>query len=123
MGIRMAGRQRSVTNPRSLANLLSLRGKFAIKCRPPLSPLMPNRQQSPFASLRVVSALLLCSAGGLLAMFGVGGVPPFFLTTQSNHQADDSRPRYMPVRGDKGEDLSAMEQEWNDRLTYPTGRF
>ena len=32
-------------------------------------------------------------------------------------------PAYMPVPGGKLEDLDAMEMYWNDRLTYPTGRF
>ena len=29
----------------------------------------------------------------------------------------------MPVAGEKGEDLERLEQEWNNRLTYPTGVF
>ena len=33
------------------------------------------------------------------------------------------RERDMPVRGEKGEDLDRLEQQWNDRLTYPTGKF
>ena len=31
--------------------------------------------------------------------------------------------RYMPVPGGEVDDLDAMEVEWNNRLTYPTGRF
>ncbi|HEX8076872.1 MAG TPA: hypothetical protein VF511_03580, partial [Chthoniobacterales bacterium] len=30
---------------------------------------------------------------------------------------------YMPVAGEKGEDLERMETDWFHRLTYPTGRF
>ena len=30
---------------------------------------------------------------------------------------------YMPVPGGKADDLDRMEQEWNNRLTYPTGLF
>src|SRR2546423_15700339 len=31
---------------------------------------------------------------------------------------------YMPVPGgEKGEQFAAMDSYWNDRLTYPTGRF
>lgn len=29
----------------------------------------------------------------------------------------------MPVPGGKADDLERLEQEWNNRLTYPTGRF
>ncbi|MEY2545479.1 MAG: hypothetical protein QOG48_596 [Verrucomicrobiota bacterium] len=29
----------------------------------------------------------------------------------------------MPTLGEKGEDLDRLEQQWNDRVTYPTGRF
>src|SRR4051812_7035059 len=56
-------------------------------------------------------------------MFGLGAGPSFFGLTQPGRPDKDSRPRYMPVLGEKGEDLARMEQEWNDRLTYPTGRF
>ena len=31
--------------------------------------------------------------------------------------------RYMPVPGGEVDDLDRMEAEWNNRLTYPTGRF
>ena len=31
--------------------------------------------------------------------------------------------RYMPVPGGAPDDLDRLEMEWNNRLTYPTGRF
>ena len=34
------------------------------------------------------------------------------------------RPAYLPVPGgERGEQFAAMDAYWNDRLTYPTGRF
>src|SRR5438128_1297298 len=86
---------------------------------------MSNKFRSAFAFLRVLSALSLSSTGALLAMFSVGGGPALFGPPQNARQAQaqDSRPRYMPVHGEKGEELSRLEEEWNNRLTYPTGRF
>src|SRR5438128_2059831 len=86
---------------------------------------MFNKRRSGFAFLRVLFALSLCSSGGLLAMFSFVGAPSFLTgpAQQVAHQDRDSRPRYMPVRGDRGEDLGRLEEEWNQRLTYPTGRF
>ena len=39
-------------------------------------------------------------------------------------QGRGSPARYLPVPGSGGaEGLAALETYWNDRLTYPTGRF
>ena len=39
-------------------------------------------------------------------------------------RASASPAHYMPVPGgEKGEQFAAMDSYWNDRLTYPTGRF
>ena len=69
---------------------------------------------------RHVLALVLGSAGVLLAVSGLEVAP---------HQSRGSTAklkRDMPVpgrgRGDADE-LNRMEQEWNNRLTYPTGIF
>ena len=86
---------------------------------------MSNKVQSAFAFLRVLFALSLVLTGCLLAMFSVGGGPSLFGPAQTARpdRDRDSRPKYMPTRGEKGEDLSRMEEEWNNRLTYPTGHF
>ena len=66
---------------------------------------------------RTVFALALCSAGVVLAIVSFAGVPSLRVA------AVDERERYMPVPGEKGEDLDRMDSEWNNRLTYPTGVF
>jgi hypothetical protein len=76
-----------------------------------------------FVSLRVLFALSLCSSGVLLAMFSFAEMPWLSSSSQNTRKAADPRPRYMPVLGEKGEDLDRMEAEWHNRLTYPTGRF
>jgi len=70
-----------------------------------------------FIHLRLLLAFILGSGGVLLAL-------------ASFNAPRDQRPGYslklerdMPVAGGKGEDLDRMEQEWNNRLTYPTGLF
>src|SRR4051812_35212537 len=76
-----------------------------------------------FVTPRFIAALTLCSVGALLAFASVGGVswPPITSDSRSAHV--EERFRDMPVAGEKGEDLERLEQEWNNRLTYPTGRF
>ena len=58
-----------------------------------------------------------------MGVFGIAGIPWQHAPLNDSASSASRPPRYMPVRGEKGEDLSRMEQEWNDRLTYPTGRF
>src|ERR1700757_2589753 len=68
---------------------------------------------------RTLPALTLSFVGVLLALGS-------FVVTDKPHKMTDNtreRERYMPVAGEKGEDLERMEQEWNNRLTYPTGLF
>ncbi len=78
-----------------------------------------SRVHSAFFNLRLIISLLLSFSGALLALFGSG-------VFSSSKDAERSA-RYMPVPGNKPEteaaDLGRMEQFWNDRLTYPTGRF
>lgn len=73
-----------------------------------------------FLQGRVLAAFLLCGMGICLAKFSFS--PP-----QSGRSArargDFDRPRYMPVRGERGEELNRYEEEWNNRITYPTGAF
>jgi len=58
-----------------------------------------------------------------LAKFSFG--PPQLVRTE-RARGEVDRPRYMPVPGgERGEtfDLNRMDEEWNNRLTYPTGVF
>src|SRR6266481_6256404 len=73
---------------------------------------------SAFFNLRLLISLLFSFSGGLLALFGSG----VFSSSEAERPA-----RYMPVPGKRPQteaaDLGRLEQIWNDRLTYPTGRF
>ena len=77
-----------------------------------------SRVHSAFFNLRLIISLLLSFSGALLALFGSG----VFSSKDAERPA-----RYMPVPGKRPEteaaDLGRLEQFWNDRLTYPTGRF
>ena len=84
-------------------------GKFAMKKK--------SASQSAFFNLRLLLSFVLCSIGVLLAIFGFAGTPWHAV----GHS--DQLPRYMPVPGGGADDLDRMEVEWNNRLTYPTGRF
>src|SRR3954471_1652053 len=77
---------------------------------------------------RLLLALTLCSGGALLAFSGVTGVgwrsAAGSATAQIHGGASAPEPeRYMPGPGGEPEDLEAMELDWHNRLTYPTGRF
>jgi hypothetical protein len=84
--------------------------------------------QSCLLALRLLLIFTLCSGGALLAIFSFR--PPVSSPDGPSRQAQvkqaDERLRYMPVpgkeRGDADE-LNRMEEEWNNRLTYPTGTF
>jgi len=73
---------------------------------------------SAFFNLRALVGSFLCFAGVLLALLAFGAF---------NGKDAERRARYMPVPGGSPEtesaDLGRLEQFWNDRLTYPTGRF
>src|SRR5947208_2770400 len=73
-----------------------------------------------FLQIRVLVALLLFGAAICLAKFSVA--PPR-VNIGERERGDVDRPRYMPVQGERGEELNRMEEEWNNRLTYPTGIF
>lgn len=46
------------------------------------------------------------------------------VTEFTGNEDPDQKERFAPVPGgEKAEDLGGLEQYWNDRLTYPTGRF
>src|SRR5437879_3012336 len=79
--------------------------------------------RSGFLQIRALVALLLFGGAVCLAKFSFA--PPEFVKGE-RARGDVDRPRYMPVPGgERGEtnDLNRMEEEWNNRLTYPTGVF
>jgi hypothetical protein len=74
--------------------------------------------RSAFFTVRALMGLPFCFSGALLALFASGAFSG----------RDAGRPaRYMAVPGNRPEteaaDLGRLERFWNDRLTYPTGRF
>src|SRR5579864_8028549 len=75
---------------------------------------------SGFLQVRVLAALFLCAIGICLARFSFS--PPQFAKATRAH-GDFDRPRYMPVQGERGEELNRIEEEWYNRVTYPTGVF
>src|SRR5712671_1853618 len=79
--------------------------------------------QFAFIHLRVLFALTLCFVGVLLAGISWTGIPGYPAGSQAAPNDTDRPPRYMPVPGGKPDDLNRMEVEWNNRVTYPTGRF
>src|SRR4030095_8811875 len=72
--------------------------------------------------LRLSFALALSAVGGLMAFVSIGAWPNQWIRSHTA-SAEEKRERYMPVAGEKGEDLNQMELEWHNRLTYPTGHF
>ena len=77
--------------------------------------------QSGFSKQRLVLGLAFCLISGLLALLAFTGVPSALV--KSTEESTEDLPRYMPVPGEKADDLARIEMAWNDRLTYPTGRF
>src|SRR5215471_20677188 len=75
-----------------------------------------STSQSAFIKLRLLLALSASVAGVALAIFA------------TRPSAEEQQlPQYMPVAGgnthDEAAGLSQMELFWNDRVTFPTGRF
>src|SRR5881409_2200887 len=65
---------------------------------------------------RIVSIVVVCAAA--LAALVLGS------RHWTGARASVSPAHYVPVPdGEKGEQFAAMDSYWNDRLTYPTGRF
>jgi hypothetical protein len=77
-----------------------------------------NLGESGFFNLRALLALTLCFAGVALAMFSI---------KESTVRPASQPARYMPVPGTELQSeaarLGELELYWQDRLTYPTGRF
>ena len=76
--------------------------------------------QSGFFNVRALVAFVLCLAGVVLAMFSF---TPLEGNRRGGHGSAEGLQRYMPVPGGDPDDLNRMEEEWNNRLTYPTGIF
>ena len=77
--------------------------------------------RSGFLQIRASVAVVLFGVAICLAKFSFA--PPQAFTHQTRHADREQRQRYMPVRGGEPDDLNRMEEEWNNRLTYPTGTF
>ena len=73
-----------------------------------------------FLQIRALLALALFVSAVVLAKFSIA--PSQVMKGERAHR-DADRSRYMPVRGGEPDDLNRMEEEWNNRLTYPTGTF
>src|SRR5450432_1006343 len=92
---------------------------------------MPKKQtsESGIFNPRVLLAFVLCSGGVLLAISSFTGMGWHSSgrrdgsNSQDGERDRDRLERYMPVPGGDPDDLDGMEIDWNNRLTYPTGRF
>ncbi len=90
-----------------------------------------STSQSAFFNLRVLLGFTLSFLGVALAIFaGWGGAlrsPGGPSRTGVLAGPPDQSARYMPVPGantrEEAAGLARLEQYWNDRLTFPTGRF
>ena len=91
-----------------------------------------STSRSAFLNLRVLLGFSLGFLGIALAIFA--GRDSFLRTLQGPVRTDvsaapsDDAARYMPVPGrnnsrEEANGLARLEQYWNDRLTFPTGRF
>src|SRR5450755_81706 len=78
---------------------------------------------------RVLLAFALCSVGVFLAISSFTGMGwdsvgrPDGSDSQEGRGDTDRLERYMPIPGGDADDLNRLEIDWNNRLTYPTGRF
>ena len=90
-----------------------------------------STSRSAFFNFRVLLSFSLGFLGIALAIFA--GRDSALRNLQDSSRTGDPAPRsdeparYMPVPGrntrEEASDLSRLEQFWNDRLTFPTGRF
>ena len=89
-----------------------------------------SRSHSAFFNSRVLVSFTLCIGGLALAISAFKTSSPPNRSESSENStvnADRGRDRDMPTlgesTGDERLDLDRAEQYWNDRLTYPTGKF
>src|SRR5438477_4378136 len=76
---------------------------------------------SGFLQIRALVAVALFGVAICLAKFSFA--PPQTTNGKPERGDVDRSGRYMPVPGGTADDLNRMEEEWNNRLTYPTGLF
>jgi len=85
-----------------------------------------SNSRSAFFKLRVLLGISLGFLGMALAMFAHFSPLTDHVSRPGSATAGGS-PRYMPVPGSNSQEETAglvqLEQYWNDRLTFPTGRF
>src|SRR2546421_6399397 len=77
--------------------------------------------RSGFLQIRALVAVVLFGVAICLAKFSFA--PPQTTNGKPERGDVDRSGRYMPVPGGTADDLNRMEEEWNNRLTYPTGLF
>ena len=77
--------------------------------------------RSGFLQIRALVAVLLFGAAICLAKFSFA--PSQAAKGERERGEVDRLGRYMPVPGGTADDLNRLEEEWNNRLTYPTGIF
>src|SRR3954471_23995376 len=88
-----------------------------------------NRSTSTngFLKLRIVIAILFCFVSVGLAVSALKVRSHATAVAERKDTGRDDRLPTIPVPGEPGgdenENLGRLEQFWNDRLTYPTGRF
>src|SRR5256714_1192046 len=100
--------------------------RSVVRHNPWLAVVPRLRGEGGFFNLRALIGFTLCFAGVALALFAHFSPVTDHLSLPG--AAKTSRPLpYMPAPGGRPEaeaaDLGRLERFWNDRLTYPTGRF
>jgi hypothetical protein len=81
-----------------------------------------------FFNVRVLVAIIIVVLGLTLAIFAARDGVLLSRKSPSRTVLAAAQPaRYMPVPGrdarEEASGLARLEQYWNDRLTFPTGRF
>src|SRR2546421_2649969 len=97
-----------------------------VRHNPCLAVVPRLRDEGGFFNLRALIGFTLCFAGVALALFAHFSPIPDHLGLSGAAKAARPLP-YIPAPGGRPEaeaaDLARLERFWNDRLTYPTGRF
>ena len=95
-------------------------------CTQKITLLYMRKKLAPRSRLfnsRILLALSLCSVSALLAVISFALPEEQAQSAIARGDRDAGKFRDMPVPGGKADDLERMEEEWNNRVTYPTGRF
>ena len=89
----------------------------------------PRSAYSALFNPRALLAFLLGSLGVFLAIVSFRGMPvsssPASADRGRIEESGEEREYFIATGGrePKGEELDRQEQEWHNRLTYPTGKF